>query len=264
MAFVAGTMSATAAAASGGGVSGGVNASAGGSGSASASRKQRILALHGFRQDGEVFRAKTGALRKALRGVADVHVMEAPHAGPSRRAWWSATSDGRSYRGFDASMDAIKAEYEREGPFDGVLGFSQGGLLASILSAHPDAPNFRYAIIFSAFPARCDEFRHAEWYKDIPTPSFHVWGAEDDLVPPFASKLLMERYENPKSYVHNAGHVLPPASNKQCTSQLCAFIISNAAAPTDTATADADVASVNGTPEAGAGSDAAAPPAPHA
>lgn len=41
--------------------------------------KLRILALHGYRQNGEVFRQKTGSLRKLLQKYAEFTYITAPH-----------------------------------------------------------------------------------------------------------------------------------------------------------------------------------------
>ena len=41
--------------------------------------KARILCLHGYAQNGDFFRLRTGALRKALKSVAEFHFIDAPH-----------------------------------------------------------------------------------------------------------------------------------------------------------------------------------------
>jgi hypothetical protein len=42
-------------------------------------RKLRILALHGFLQNAEGFRKRTGSLRKALKSHAELFFLQAPH-----------------------------------------------------------------------------------------------------------------------------------------------------------------------------------------
>ena len=57
-------------------------------------KKARVLCLHGHGQDGGTFRARTGALRKALSSVAELTYADAPHVirdaqgNVSGRAWW--------------------------------------------------------------------------------------------------------------------------------------------------------------------------------
>lgn len=72
-------------------------------------RKHRLLALHGYQQDAPVFRAKTGALRKALRQVADLHYLDAPHEATPGLAWWRSSDDGTEYRGFTESLAHVRA-----------------------------------------------------------------------------------------------------------------------------------------------------------
>ena len=70
--------------------------------------KVRVLCLHGFTQNAEAFRAKTGSLRKKLKSIVDFVFVDAPHAaegafgvaderalgaadaaaGAGPRAWW--------------------------------------------------------------------------------------------------------------------------------------------------------------------------------
>jgi hypothetical protein len=42
-------------------------------------RKLRILCFHGYAQNATIFRKRTGALRKALAGIADPLFINAPH-----------------------------------------------------------------------------------------------------------------------------------------------------------------------------------------
>ncbi len=53
-----------------------VNASAS---AANTARLMRILCLHGYMQSGAIMRAKTGALRSALKGVAELVYVDAPN-----------------------------------------------------------------------------------------------------------------------------------------------------------------------------------------
>lgn len=59
-----------------------------------------------------------------------------------RHAWWFTNDDTRSYSskefeskcyGFEESVKVIEDAMEEKGPFDGILGFSQGACLLSLL-----------------------------------------------------------------------------------------------------------------------------------
>ena len=145
--------------------------------------KARILCLHGYAQNGEFFRSRTGALRKALKAVADFHFIDAPHTAtaeflgdvPEERGsalgWFnvgetapgSRPATSTQYVGVDAALSRVRLAVEADGPFDGILGFSQGATLAAYCCLHPEewwhpehivSPPFRFAILFSAFAPR--------------------------------------------------------------------------------------------------------------
>ena len=119
----------------------------------------RFLCLHGYGQSAETFRHRTGSLRKAMKRCEFTFV-NAPHkanaefllnatqsgqteadgaktvgegmgAGPEPLGWWNSGEDGarpsqsKTYVGFDQSLDCVRKAIEEEGPFDGILGFSQ-------------------------------------------------------------------------------------------------------------------------------------------
>ena len=67
---------------------------------------------------------------------------------------------------------------ERDGPFDGILRFSQGGAFASIISglAATRLQSLSYLIILSAFPERATDITTESWYNENDLLSLHVWG----------------------------------------------------------------------------------------
>jgi hypothetical protein len=125
--------------------------------------------LHGYTQSGPLFRAKTRALEKNLLKAfpQGIHLAypTAPHrlspadvpgAAPSPSAaddddaseafaWWRrrdpppgappAPVDGAAYDGLDEGLAAVARALRDEGPFDGVVGFSQGGALAALVAS---------------------------------------------------------------------------------------------------------------------------------
>jgi pimeloyl-ACP methyl ester carboxylesterase len=241
------------------------------SASAPAGRGPRLLCLHGYCQNGAVLRAKTHALRKALQRACDAELVyvDAPHVVPERpgggagggadgqqhsirqvkRTWWVTTSPdgtpsssgGREYAGWDATLRHVCGVFEDQGPFDGVLAFSQGAVLAHVLAAisRPDAlppppPGgrhawlgaadgtdarigalscLRFAILVSGFPsrARAHERLVGGAARRVPLPSMHVWGRRDELVPAAASEALMRLFDadGRDAVVHDGGHCVP-------------------------------------------------------
>ena len=168
--------------------------------------KLKVLCLHGFTQNAETFRAKTGSVRKSLKSKVEFVFLDAPHSaagffdeadrsalgttdgadadpvGP--RAWWlmgendaedeaeatepkRADREGESggekprvrpaqstnVRGWEATERLLRGAASALGPFDGVLGFSQGASTAALaLATIPELRNtVTFAVLFSGF-----------------------------------------------------------------------------------------------------------------
>lgn len=128
----------------------------------------KILMLHGYTQSGTVFRGKTRALEKNLHkafpggckliyptapikltpadvptwdngtGNADPAVTKIDvEDEPDAWAWWRRKGDGEpfEYEGLEEGLACVAEVLVREGPFDGVVGFSQGGALAGMVAS---------------------------------------------------------------------------------------------------------------------------------
>lgn len=195
----------------------------------------KILALHGLRQNGDTFRARTRKLRQSLEDIAEFTYVTSPMQYsprgdtraatlaafgeipeyPMQRAWWLASEDNSEYEGFDASVVYLEAVFREQGPFDGVLGFSQGGTLAAILAAmqpHP-AMALRFAICISSFPSRARAHAPYVQPQSVKLPTLHVLGLNDIMVTPDRSIKLFEVFDPATSTLvkHGGGHFVPGA-----------------------------------------------------
>ncbi|KAJ8936751.1 hypothetical protein NQ314_012171 [Rhamnusium bicolor] len=127
------------------------------------SQKLKILAIHGYRQNAETFRAKTGSFRKMVHKWAQFTYITAPHKvilvddsndlnkgdepdiGQSKdeeQYGWFFNRDDKTFRGirkggpaigFEHSLKLVETVFEEDGPFDGILGFSQGACFVGLL-----------------------------------------------------------------------------------------------------------------------------------
>lgn len=70
------------------------------------------------------------------------------------KAWWTKDDNNR-YPQFDSTVDYVLDCYKNHGPFDGLLGFSQGAGLALFLTALQEkgdiATEFKFVISYSGF-----------------------------------------------------------------------------------------------------------------
>lgn len=135
------------------------------------------------------------------------------------RAWWRQVDEG--YHGWGETAKYMQAQFHEHGPFDGVMGFSQGGCLAGILTAaleHPElVPNspgpfqaepFRFAISISGFRPADHSFDPLMEAK-ITTPMLAMIGIDDVIVPPDWTMALVEQCTNARVINHEGGHFLP-------------------------------------------------------
>jgi predicted esterase len=199
--------------------------------------KLKILMIHGYRQNESAFRERTGGLRKSLKNYVDFVFCESPLEVPkfscqledetkeNDKGWWFSASDS-SYNaldktdvdlGFEQSLEYLNSVFESQGPFDAILGFSQGGCLASILcrlsetqSEKYESIRFKFAIIVAGF--RSNQSLHDLYYDlsiKVKMPTLHIYGETDKVIPIEMSEELTNYFEDAKIFKHAGGHLLP-------------------------------------------------------
>jgi len=199
--------------------------------------KLKILCLHGYRQNEHIFRERTGALRKLLKSTVDFVFTSAPHVIPEEnnlkrspeqreKGWWFSRPD-QSYNaldetdiitGYEESLQLVVHVINSEGPFDGILGFSQGAAFLSLLcQLQQDNPKlfgpcgFKFAIFISGFKSLVKP--HNSCYTAaIQLSSFHIIGTGDQVIPVQSSKMLSQHFSSPVNYLHQGGHYIPAST----------------------------------------------------
>jgi hypothetical protein len=100
-------------------------------------RRRRMLALHGKGGDGASFERYMQPLIDATSHDWDWEFPTGPHddgSGAGGRAWWKLPPGVRTFEA--AELEGIEeslAMVEQAWPFDGVMGFSQGAMLAAVV-----------------------------------------------------------------------------------------------------------------------------------
>ncbi|XP_071111444.1 esterase OVCA2-like [Haliotis cracherodii] len=199
----------------------------------------RILCLHGYRQNGQTFRERTGAFRKITKKHAELVFITAPNIVPSgkgsedeesshsdERGWWfsheddsySAQDVSECCKGCDESVEMVKRSILEQGPFDGILGFSQGACMLSLICClrerDPDLFKFNFAIFIAGFKSRC--IPHESFYETLVTiPTLHVFGDTDKVIPKEMSEALLPCYKEPVILQHPGGHFIPASSQQK-------------------------------------------------
>ncbi|KAK9459501.1 serine hydrolase FSH [Lipomyces oligophaga] len=196
----------------------------------------KILCLHGYTQSGPVFAKRSAGLRKAIGKMGyTLHYATGPierlvpkDAPEEERealfskgfkeedsyAWFVMNDETNQYDGLEDSWAILKTYIEMEGPFVGLLGFSQGAVLGSMLIGKlkvlvPSmAEDLKWAILVSGFRARCEG---ADQYYPIDIPTMHIMGLADSIVSREKSQTLIDACteQGRKVYEHDGGHFVP-------------------------------------------------------
>lgn len=201
--------------------------------------KLKILALHGYRQNGDGFKSKLGSFRKFINKYAELVFVTAPHVAPplpdsepgtepdpAQRGWWFNKEDG-TFKGtnkngpaigFEESLKLVEKVWKEE-QCCGLLGFSQGacfvGLLCDLSARGMTSIRPEFAVLSSGF--RSGSLVHLNFYESkVQIPSLHIYGEADEIIPQEMSMALADTFTDPQVLTHPGGHFLPAqAAQKQ-------------------------------------------------
>jgi len=134
-----------------------------------AHKKLKILCLHGWRTSGPILKIQMRDVQISCGQIADFVCVDGCHvaSGPPQEIvaqiwpptdfkyfeWWDQ-NEGK-YTGLDATLRYLAAIEKKSGPFDGVLGFSQGGALAAFLCAQSSVAQTGGIGQDAVFPSLC-------------------------------------------------------------------------------------------------------------
>ena len=189
-----------------------------------------LLAFHGFSLNGARMQAQLAALTPGLPEELAVVCPDAPHScelesvdrlyqrwgiarlPPPYLNWWNATDDGREYRGWEATREFVKELLLHYAPV-GILGFSQGGILATAIAALSHAgelPAIRFAVIVAGGPPRAQIIKPF-LATNIAVPSLHIWG-ERDSIAASAAPAALECFDpaTREQMIWPGAHSVPP------------------------------------------------------
>ncbi|KAB2008585.1 hypothetical protein ERO13_D10G100600v2 [Gossypium hirsutum] len=165
-------------------------------------KKPRVLCLHGFRTSGEILKKMMAKWPHSVLNNFDFDFLDAPfHArgksdveslyDPPYYEWYQVNEMECVH--FDECIAYIEDYMIKHGPFDGLLGFSQGGMLASVVppmqregAAFTSVPKIKFVIIIS--------------------------GDKDFLKE--RAFMLQRSFVNPLHIHHSMGHTVPKLDKK--------------------------------------------------
>ena len=146
-------------------------------------------------------------------------------------ATYYAYYDPSSIPSYIRAVEQLNDYVSIEGPFDGVMAFSQGAGLAAMYLVHKslqeprqDSP-FKVAIFISSIAAIYDP---VTWFKDsqirrldpavdgqpISIPTAHIWGTQDELQSECKTVSELSDKASRAVFIHDSGHRVPSSSSQ--------------------------------------------------
>nr|GMD00303.1 dihydrofolate reductase-like [Ipomoea batatas] len=189
-------------------------------------RKMKILCLHGFRTSGNFLRKQ---ISKWDPSIFALHFdMEFPDgifpAGgessiegifpPPYFEWFQFNEEFTEYTNLEECISYLCQYITNNGPFHGLLGFSQGATIAGLLAGYQaegkilkDHPPFKLLISISGSKFREPSICQVAYKHPIKVKSVHFIGEKDWLKLP--SQELATAFHNPLIINHPQGHTVP-------------------------------------------------------
>ncbi|KAK2973426.1 hypothetical protein RJ640_010421, partial [Escallonia rubra] len=130
-------------------------------------KRPRVLCLHGIRTSAEIFKKMIGRWPQTLLEQLDLVFLDAPFPpqgksdvegiyDPPYYEWFHSKQDFREHSHFEECLEYLEACMLKDGPFDGLLGFSQGAIISAALPgmqregvALTKVPKIKFVIIIS-------------------------------------------------------------------------------------------------------------------
>ncbi|XP_059636772.1 uncharacterized protein LOC132278888 [Cornus florida] len=194
-------------------------------------RKPRFLCLHGFRTSGEIMEKQvtTKWPQSALENI-DLVFPDAPFPSqgksdvegifdPPYYEWFQFNKEFTEYTNFDECLAYIEDYMIKHGPFDGLLGFSQGAILSAALPglqakglALTKVPRIKFLIIIGGAKLRSPSHADKAYSAPMECPTVHFLG-ETDFLKQYGIELL-ESFVDPVVIHHPKGHTVPRLDEK--------------------------------------------------
>lgn len=127
------------------------------------------------------------------------------------RTWFYRNGNVIIEETLESTLKYLEEIWNKDGPFDGILGFSMGGSVASMLTTMPGRfPGIKFVIVGGA-PDVPSHLIESDGLSKIPKSirSLHLIGLADSAVPPDVSRNLAARFYSPMVIEHEQGHCIP-------------------------------------------------------
>ncbi len=198
---------------------------------------KKILCLHGYGMCSDWLHEWLSPIDDALEGKAAFIYPQAPfeapesevramasrfqagmpthRIGPGKNWCWYRANDEKppQYVGTAQAFESLRKVFEQEGEIEGVIGWSQGAVMAIMLAGHQrfvaDSPfHFNWVMPCGGFIP--GDRRYRPWFDaPLEMPSLHVIGRKESEFMFAQGEKLAQAFANSEVLYTPAGHVLP-------------------------------------------------------
>lgn len=202
--------------------------------------KTRILVLHGFYDSAQNRQNQMRSLTRAVKDIEFVFInapfpfvdygfLKNPEESSNepRYQWFSYRPEwpvtNYTYDKIKESIEFVINYIHQNGPFDGVLGFSQGAIVCAVMALNIPGWATLPACIKFMIIVGCPQINDPTIKPSLETldrqnqllPTLHISGMNDTLITPDMSETVF-KYFNPlvaEFYLHKGGHYCPSDSD---------------------------------------------------
>ncbi|KAH0754480.1 hypothetical protein KY290_024750 [Solanum tuberosum] len=194
-------------------------------------KKPRVLCLHGHGSSAEILKKELVlGWPQFLLEKLDLVFLDGPFLlqdkvdahdifHPPYYEWFLSNKDFKEIYNFEECLQYVEANMEKYGPFDGVLGFSQGAILTASMPgmqrervALTKVPKIKFVIIiagakFGGLQFGCPKLASNAFASPIECPSLHFIGEKDPRI--LNEEELVGCFMNPVVIHYPEGHKVP-------------------------------------------------------
>lgn len=195
-----------------------------------------ILVLHGFRHNSKLLQKSMDTIIRKFKSTVNFVFYDSPikfvdietkdadfktFDTSELLQWWSATKDSvltlEKFDTYNESMKNVRDKWN-SGKYDGIMGFSQGSVLAQLFCWNAQAGLIelktkpKFAILCSTFPVTDLELK--KFYKDkLNIPSVIMYGTNDTYISDTVTMAVANNICSPFIIKHDGGHYVSTKKN---------------------------------------------------
>ncbi|WOL06795.1 hypothetical protein Cni_G15529 [Canna indica] len=188
-------------------------------------KKMKVLCLHGFRTSGSFLCKQISKWDPSIFQHFQLEFPDGifPAGGkseiegifpPPYFEWFQFNKEFTEYQNLEQCISYLCDYITKNGPFHGLLGFSQGAVLAALLTSYQaqgkilkEHPPIKFVVLISGSKFRNPSISDIAYKDLIKVKSVHFIGEKDWLKLP--SEELAAAFDNPLILRHPQGHTVP-------------------------------------------------------